>query len=71
MPELCTVGHSNHPIDAFVELLRLHDIQTVADVRSQPASRCHMQFQREALHHPLAPIRIDYLYLCRELGARS
>ena len=34
-----TIGHSNHPIERFLGLLREHGITTVADVRSTPASR--------------------------------
>lgn len=31
-----TVGHSTHPFDEFVELLRAHDVEQVVDVRSVP-----------------------------------
>ena len=33
-PALYTIGHSNHPIEHFLGLLRRHGIETVADVRS-------------------------------------
>jgi hypothetical protein len=29
-----TVGHSTHPLDAFVALLAAHDIAQVADIRT-------------------------------------
>ena len=34
---LYTIGHSNHSIDTFLDLLREHGIAVVIDVRSRPA----------------------------------
>lgn len=66
-----TVGHSNHTIVAFITLLRTHDVTAVADVRSQPYSRFHPQFNREILQRELKEAGIVYLFLGKELGARS
>jgi uncharacterized protein (DUF488 family) len=44
-----TIGHSNHPIERFIALLRQHEITAVADVRSTPYSRFNPQFSREPL----------------------
>lgn len=66
-----TIGHSNHEISVFMGLLARHDIQTVADVRSAPYSRFHPQFCREALEDRLRHDGVDYVFLGRELGARS
>lgn len=68
---ISTIGHSNHPIEKFVELLRTHQISVVADVRSQPYSRTYPQFNREALEGSLRKYGIAYVFLGRELGARS
>ncbi|MGD2145287.1 MAG: DUF488 domain-containing protein [Anaerolineae bacterium] len=65
-----TVGHSDHTISAFVDLLRQHGITLVADVRSQPYSRWASQFNREALKHDLREAKIRYLFLGDELGGR-
>jgi hypothetical protein len=43
------IGHSNHPIDRFIGLLRQHGITAIADVRSAPDSRHNPQFNRNAL----------------------
>lgn len=67
---LYTIGHSNHPFERFVELLRGHGIEVVADVRSVPASARHPQYGREALKTALAERGIQYLFLGKELGAR-
>ena len=49
---LWTVGHSNHPLGAFLDLLAQHRIEVVADVRSSPYSRYASQFNREASVRP-------------------
>lgn len=65
-----TIGHSSHPIDKFIELLKQHDITLVVDVRSAPHSRYNPQFNREVLAAALANEGIKYLFLGKELGAR-
>jgi len=66
-----TIGHSNHSIERIIALLRLHDITAVADVRSHPYSRFNPQFNREGMREYLKGAGIAYLFLGRELGARS
>jgi len=65
-----TIGHSNHPVKAFVALLRQHGVTALADVRSAPYSRFAPQFNREALERSLKAHSIKYVFLGRELGAR-
>lgn len=69
-PPLFTIGHSNHPIDQFIDLLQTHRVEAVADVRSIPASRRHPQFNRKPLGTALAERGIEYRFLGEELGAR-
>jgi len=66
-----TVGHSNHPIDHFIGLLKPHGITALADVRSTPYSRFNPQFRREKLQSALTAAGIQYVFLGAELGARS
>src|SRR5712691_7200087 len=66
-----TIGHSTHSIEAFVELLRQHGITAVCDVRSRPYSRMNPQFNREELKDSLKSADIKYVFLGKELGARS
>lgn len=66
-----TIGHSNHSIEKFIELLRLHRIDALADVRSAPASRFNPQFNKKSLAESLKQAGIAYVFLGRELGARS
>lgn len=69
--EVFTIGHSTHSLDAFIALLRQHRVTAVADVRSTPFSRANPQFGREALERGLKAHGIRYVFLGRELGARS
>jgi len=66
-----TIGHSNHPIGAFLTLLDRHRTTAVADVRSVPYSRRHPQFNRRTLEQSLGEHGIRYFFLGAELGART
>lgn len=65
-----TIGHSAHSLEAFIALLQQHDIEVVADVRSQPYSRRFPQFSRPELQATLKSMGLRYVFLGRELGAR-
>jgi uncharacterized protein (DUF488 family) len=66
-----TIGHSNHPIEHFLDLLMARGITALADVRSSPYSRHSPQFNRESLRKSLGLHGIRYVFLGEELGARS
>src|SRR5436190_16035592 len=66
-----TIGHSTHTAEAFLALLRQHNIEAVGDVRSAPFSRFNPQFNREILERCLKENGIRYAFLGRELGART
>lgn len=68
---LYTIGHSTHSIEAFLNLLQLHGITALVDVRSHPYSRYNPQFNREKLQSSLSSLDIAYVFLGKELGARS
>src|SRR3984957_7277605 len=58
-----TVGHSTHPIDEFIGILRAHGIRTLVDVRTIPGSRRNPQFSRENLSGSLHAAGIQYHHL--------
>ena len=62
-----TIGHSTHPIEAFIELLRRAGIRRLVDVRSVPRSRHNPQFNSEDLARSLAGAGIDYRHI-KSLG---
>ena len=68
---LYTIGHSTHTAREVIDLLRLHGITAVADVRSSPYSRRNPQFNRDPFSDLLGDCEIAYVFLGRELGARS
>jgi uncharacterized protein (DUF488 family) len=62
-----TIGHSTRTWEVFLDLLRVHGIKRVVDVRSIPRSRHNPQFNRETLSMKLRSARIGYVHL-RKLG---
>jgi uncharacterized protein (DUF488 family) len=69
-PQIYTVGHSTHPDDTFVALLRRHRVLAVADVRRYPASRRNPQFNAAALEATLRSRGIRLEQLGDSLGGR-
>jgi uncharacterized protein (DUF488 family) len=69
-PTVFTIGHSNHPIGRFLELLRGAAITAIGDVRSVPYSRRWPQFSRPALERALDAAGVAYVFLGAELGGK-
>lgn len=70
-PMLYTIGHSNHDIATFISLLKQHGVSALCDVRSHPYSRFVPQYSRDALKAAIVNSGIAYVFLGKELGARS
>jgi uncharacterized protein (DUF488 family) len=66
-----TVGHSTHSQDHLISLLKRHGITALCDVRSRPYSRMNPQFNMPELTRALKKQSIRYVFLGKELGARS
>lgn len=71
MNDILTIGHSTQAIDQFIRLLHSHRVTALADVRSSPFSRHNPQFNRDSLRASLKDAGIKYVFLGKELGARS
>jgi len=67
---LYTIGHSNHSLAQFLELLRMHEITVIADIRSVPQSRFSPQFNQKNLIETLTQIGCHYVFLGKELGGK-
>jgi uncharacterized protein (DUF488 family) len=65
-----TIGHSSHPAEHFIDLLRQHRIEVLVDARSAPYSRYTPQFDRDALRDLAAAAAAKYLYLGDTIGGR-
>ena len=70
MLPLYTIGHSNHPLDKFLELISQLRIDVVVDIRSVPSSGYSPQFGGPELSRSLQVHGFRYLFLGRELGGR-
>lgn len=59
-PTVFTIGHSTHPIDEFIDLLRNNGVQQLVDVRTVPGSRHNPQFGAQALERSLTEVGLLY-----------
>jgi uncharacterized protein (DUF488 family) len=62
-----TIGHSTHELGEFIELLRAHGIELLADVRTVPKSRRMPWFWGDELARSLPEAGIAYEHF-RDLG---
>jgi uncharacterized protein (DUF488 family) len=70
MQAIKTIGHSNHPIERFVDLLKAGGVALLVDVRSMPYSRRYPQFGKERLAKSLAAAGIGYVHEGAALGGK-
>ena len=69
-PVIYTIGHSTHPREEFLAILKAHAIELVADVRTIPKSRHNPQFNGEAMAISLPENGIAYQHLQKLGGLR-
>lgn len=60
---VCTIGHSNRPIEDFIGLLWTHEVARVIDVRTIPRSRHNPWFNLDTLPASLVSAGIDYSHM--------
>ncbi len=60
---ILTIGHSTHPVDEFIRILKAHGIEHLVDVRTIPKSRHNPQFNHDALERSLAGEGIAYTHM--------
>ncbi len=58
-----TIGHSTHPIEKFVDILKAHGIEFVADVRTIPKSRRNPRYNSDTLAAALHERAISYEHM--------
>ena len=66
-----SIGHSTHSLEYFLTLIETHDINTLIDVRSVPASNYNPQFNKESFEYFLKDNGINYMHFRDEFGARQ
>lgn len=62
-----TIGHGNRSINAFLELLKEHEIQVLIDIRSFPTSKIE-HFKKDEMESWMPKNGIEYIWLGKELG---
>jgi uncharacterized protein (DUF488 family) len=65
-----TIGYGNRSIEDFVKLLQQYDIRFLVDIRSQPYSKFHPDFSKEALEKSLKQYGMQYVFMGDALGGR-
>lgn len=70
MRRILTIGHSNHGLARFLELVRAAGGETVVDVRSIPASQYAPHFNQGRLAEDLPAAGLIYEFLGDALGGR-
>jgi len=68
--KLFSIGHSNHDLNTFINLLRSNKVDIVIDVRSYPYSKYSKHFDREKLSLSLKENGIEYKFMGGGLGGR-
>ncbi len=63
-----TLGHSNRPLNEFINILLKYKISVVVDVRRFPTSKRYPYFSREPLEKVLSSLGIKYVWLGDLLG---
>jgi uncharacterized protein (DUF488 family) len=63
-----TIGHSTHPMEEFIDILKAYKITELIDVRRFPGSTYNPQFNKYILSRTLNKNKIKYLWLGKELG---
>ncbi len=67
--EVWTIGHSIHPLEEFIEMLKSFQIEVLVDVRSFPGSRKVPHFNKENLKISMPQVGIRYIHI-KNLGGR-
>lgn len=65
---LYTIGHGNRSIEDFIELLKVNEIEILADIRARPVSPRFPHFNQANLREALNNVDITYHWAGRQLG---
>jgi uncharacterized protein (DUF488 family) len=66
-----TIGHSTRPLEDFVALLRVGEVNLVVDIRTVPKSRTNPHYDKAALPASLAAFQIAYIHIPELGGLRA
>lgn len=66
-----SLGHSNVPLQTFLDVLKKNHIEVIVDVRTIPRSRFCPHYNQNALERALGSENIKYLWRGENLGGRG
>jgi uncharacterized protein (DUF488 family) len=58
---ILTIGHSTRALDDFLNILRVHAVTRLVDIRTIPRSRHNPQFNQQSLSQKVKESAIDYI----------
>lgn len=67
---LLSIGHSQHQVNYFINLLKSHGVNYILDVRSTPYSQFAAIYNRENIRPTLQSNGIEYAFMGDYFGAR-
>ena len=67
---VCSIGHSTRTLKTFLELLTMHSVKRLVDVRTIPRSKRNPHYNQEPLQEALGTAGISYTHLERLGGLR-
>ena len=70
MTEIFTIGHSNHDILDFLNILKKYVIRVLVDIRSDPYSRYASQFNKTEFQRQVEAAGIRYRYSGAYIGGK-
>lgn len=70
MKKIFTVGHSQHKVDYFIEMLETYNVNYLIDVRSMPFSQYATNYNKDILNDSLISHNINYVFMGEYFGAR-
>ena len=71
METVFTIGYAGFSPDAFVQTLHARQITVLIDVRSEPHSQYHLEYNKELIAKRLKKEHILYAHFAKEFGARQ
>ncbi len=70
MSKIFSIGYGGLNTESFIRLLKMHAIEMLVDVRSQPYSKYNPDFIKKNLERIIRAEAIQYLYLGDKLGGK-
>ena len=67
--KIWTIGHSTHPLEEFVNMLKSFEIEVLVDIRRFPGSNRYPHFNKENLEKSMKENGFEYIHI-EDLGGR-